>query len=256
MKQLIHPKLTIIPWVKGLIRCPPLARVFLLVPLLLTMIAAAPAARASIIPRDSSTSNGNDYGDWSVLWWQWLLSIPAATNPALDSTGANCGQKQAGPLWFLAGNFGGPAVTRDCTVPAGKSIFFPLVNAIFGAGVGDCSPTNPRVPCNLADLRVAATASMDSVTLEADLDGTPLDVSNQRVQSPEFTVTYPNGNIVGVVRAGNVGRGTFMPNVGDGYWVMLTPLSPGSHTLHWRAEVTGGPFAGEVIEVTYHLTQE
>jgi len=160
MNQLMHVRWRKTSSAKGQIRCPLLACVFLIVPLLVTMITAAPAARASIIPRDSSTSGGNDYGDWSVLWWQWLLSIPAAANPALDSTGANCGQKQAGPLWFLAGNFGGPAVTRDCTVPAGKSIFFPLVNAIFGAGVGDCSPTNPRVPCNLADLRVAATASM------------------------------------------------------------------------------------------------
>jgi len=27
-------------------------------------------------------------------WWQWLLSIPTAVNPNLDSTGANCGVGQ------------------------------------------------------------------------------------------------------------------------------------------------------------------
>ena len=26
---------------------------------------------------------GNPYGEWTARWWQWLLSIPAATNPNL-----------------------------------------------------------------------------------------------------------------------------------------------------------------------------
>lgn len=30
-------------------------------------------------------------------------------------------------MWFLAGTFGGPA-TRECSIPAGKQLFFPLVN--------------------------------------------------------------------------------------------------------------------------------
>jgi hypothetical protein len=34
---------------------------------------------------------------------------------------------QDGPVWFLAGTPGGP-VTRDCTIPEGKQLYFPLVN--------------------------------------------------------------------------------------------------------------------------------
>jgi hypothetical protein len=48
--------------------------------------------------------------------------------------------------------------------------------------------------------------------------------------------------------------GTLSPNVADGYWVMLSPLRVGTHTLHSRAEFTGGIFAGTVIEATTHLT--
>src|SRR5262249_7983648 len=79
-----------------------------------------------VIERNSNTF-GNTYGEWSAQWWQWVLSIPAATNPNLDTTGANCGMGQAGPVWFLAGAFGG-TFTRFCTVPAGKALFFAILN--------------------------------------------------------------------------------------------------------------------------------
>lgn len=43
--------------------------------------------------------------------------------------------------------------------------------------------------------------------------------------------------------------GTPQVGVADGYWIMLRPLSPGPHTLHFR-----GAFTGFATEVTYHLT--
>lgn len=178
-----------------------------------------------------------------------MLSIPAATNPATDTTGIHCGEGQAGPVWFLAGIFGSGTITRDCTVPAGKALFFPLANGVFGAGAFDCEPTVPGVTCNLATLRIAAAASMDAVTLAASLDGKALKkLHDQRVQSPVVTLTYPADSVFGVP------PGTYTPNVADGYWLMLAPLSVGAHTLHFKAEITGGVFAGTVIEVTYHLT--
>src|SRR6266576_1080075 len=126
----------------------------------------APARADEEIVPVNENAYGNTYGEWSAEWWQWLLSIPQATNPNLDTTGANCAQKQAGPVFFLAGTFGGSAVTRNkCTVPAGKALFFPILNTLFGAGAGDCDPTKSGVTCNIADLRVAAAADQDSVTL-------------------------------------------------------------------------------------------
>jgi hypothetical protein len=50
----------------------------------------------------NANAYGNTYGEWSARWWQWLLSIPMATNPNLDTTGANCAQKQAGPVFFFS----------------------------------------------------------------------------------------------------------------------------------------------------------
>jgi hypothetical protein len=207
-------------------------------------------SQARVVPLNSS-AYGNTYGEWSARWVQWVLSIPEDTNPNLDTTGENCAEGQAGPVWFLAGTFGGPPVIRTCTVPAGKALFFPILVGIFGSGVFDCDPTVPvpGVLCNLAALRVAATASMDAVTLQARIDGKPLrKLNDQRVAAPEFTLTIPEGNVLGI------NSGTYTPQVADGYWLMLRPLSHGAHTIHFKGEITGGVFAGTVVDVTYHLT--
>jgi hypothetical protein len=203
---------------------------------------------SQVLPLDSSPS-GNTYGEWSARWWQWALSIPAATNPGLDETGAHCAEGQSGPVWFLAGSFFGGTFERACTVPPDKALFFPIVNAAFGAAVFDCEPTQPGVPCNITVLRAAVAASMDPVTIEASIDGVPVrHLRDFRVQSPVFSVTLPEGNVVGVP------SGTYAPMVSDGYWLMLAPLSAGAHTIHFRNKITGGPFAGTATEVTYHLT--
>ena len=190
-----------------------------------------------------SNAFGNSYGEWSARWWQWLLAIPAATNPNLDPTGADCAQGQGGKVWFLAGTFG-DTVVRSCTVPNGKAIFFPILNAAFGAAVGDCEPTGVG-PCVVSTLRAGAAAAVDNPdALEVTIDGVPLgNLDDYRVQSPVFSVTGPAGGLIP--------PGTFSPMVSDGYWILLTPLSTGEHTIHFRGVPDGAAF---VVDVTYHLT--
>src|SRR5262249_24006075 len=98
------------------------------------------AAMTLVATADSSNPNpqvfpsrshpfGHTYNEWSARWWQWALSIPAATNPVLDETGAHCAEGQGGQVWFLAGSFAGGTFTRACTVPPGKALFLSIVNA-------------------------------------------------------------------------------------------------------------------------------
>ena len=47
--------------------------------------------------------SGLSYGQWTVKWWQWSLSIPSERNPVLDDTGINAGENQPEDVWFLAG---------------------------------------------------------------------------------------------------------------------------------------------------------
>jgi hypothetical protein len=211
----------------------------------------APAlADDEIIPLNEN-AYGNTYGEWSAQWWQWLQSIPKAVHPLADTTGANCAQQQSGPVFYLVGvgAFNSPPITRRCTVPAGKALFFPILNSIWGAGQGDCVPTaNPPVACNLAVLRGLAAGSMDSVALKAVIDGEPVDnLPQQRVQSPVLTVTFPADTT-------GAPEGTYAPNVSDGYWLLLAPLSAGKHTIYFKGAVTDGIFKGFVVEVTYKLT--
>ncbi|MBI4600614.1 MAG: hypothetical protein HY721_01505, partial [Planctomycetes bacterium] len=82
-----------------------------------------------IIPLKAK-AHGKSYGDWGGAWWAWALGIPAATNPVVDATGEHCDEGQSGPVWFLAGSFGG-SITRTCSVPAGKTIFLALLNGVW-----------------------------------------------------------------------------------------------------------------------------
>ena len=170
-----------------------------------------------------------------------MLSIPRATNPGLDSTGANCGQGQVDDVWFLAGTFGGTApVTRSCTVPAGKPIFFPVINA---------SNFKPFGNETILDLRAGAGAIVDSVTSRfCSVDGVPCD--SYRVRSPAFTYKAPARALLPPGWASVGGQSD--PIVSDGYWTLLTPLSPGRYTIRFGGSATAP--SSFSTDVTYILT--
>ena len=193
-------------------------------------------SRPTIFPRDASPY-GNTYGEWSARWWQWIMAIHTPENPNFDTTGQNCDEGQAGPVWFLGGAFPPPAPTiglRRCTVPAGKALLLPLSNTLYGAGAFDCTPTVPGVDCNLNTLRQVAAADIDArVPLpRVEINGKRVDnLTDFRVQSPVMSLTYPTDNVVSVLFGSSVPPGTYTPNVSDGYFLILAPLSKGKHTI-------------------------
>ena len=62
---------------------------------------------------------------WAQAWWQWALGIPAPNNPLTDTTGADAGVNNGGPVFFLAGNFGGPPRRGRSQFPSGDRSSFP-----------------------------------------------------------------------------------------------------------------------------------
>jgi hypothetical protein len=118
-------------------------------------------------------------------------------------------------VWFLAHTFGGPGVTRACSIPQVKALFFPVMN------LGDVNVTNQTV----AELRTEVTPCIDATTtLSVELSGKP--VSNLvrrseegREKSNPFSATVPPG--------GFLAEGTCSPVVDDGFYVMLKPLPLG-----------------------------
>jgi hypothetical protein len=165
----------------------------------------------------------------TALWWQTFLSISG--NP-LDRCDLGTGD-----VVFLAGTTGGSA-TRSCTIPAGTSILVPLINVECSTAEG-----NGDTP---AELRACARGFADQFTdLSLTIDGVAIaDLQRFRVQSPVFQFTAAEGNVFGVP------AGTTR-SVADGYWVLIRPLSPGTHTISF-----GGAFppGGFTTSATYMLT--
>jgi hypothetical protein len=205
-------------------------------------IAQSTKSGVKLYPLDSK-SYGSTYGEWTAKWWQWTLSIPKDTNPGGDMTGKNCALKQSGPVWFLSGTFGGSA-TRVCTIPSGKAILLPLINA-------ECDyKAKPNLKTESQLLACAKSENEGITGLDASVDGvkTP-GLSNFRVQSPLFNITYIPNNINGAPIGTTQG-------ISDGYWVMLKPLPVGDHTIHLAGSVVNyaeGTLNNFANEVTYHI---
>lgn len=133
---------------------------------------------------------------------------------------------------------------------ASKAIFFPVINAecseVEEVAVGNPIPT-------AEEMRACADFLIDHVTeTEASIDGRPVNSQRiGRVQSPLFSFTLPEDNILGIEDPD--------PNpslaVSDGFWLFLSPLSVGEHVIHFRG-VAPFPEFGFTFEteVTYFLT--
>jgi hypothetical protein len=188
---------------------------------------------------------GRTYGEWSAAWWQWALSIPASSHPLFDK--GDCTTGQSGQVFFLGGKFcvlgdkscNASLAKRKCTVPRGRNLFFPIVNT-FDEG----TPTDVP-PVTINDLRAVVQGIIDGATnLEVDLDGQSLkDLRAFRVQSSVFGFTLPADNFFGAP------AGVYFPTADEGYYVMLEPLSAGSHLLHFT-----GSLPGFTLDITYKLT--
>jgi hypothetical protein len=186
---------------------------------------------------------GLSYGEWAARWQQWMISVPAANNPTNDQTGKNCALAQGGPVWFLTGTTGGAAV-RSCNVPSTKAIFFPII-------VSECDYASYPNVKKVNELIACARQDVNSVTtLDASVDGLKLtNLNAYRVTSPLFSLNIPAGNIFGAP-AGQTQA------VIDGYVLMLHPLSPGTHKIHFFGLNPGNPNTSTenyLVDVTYNL---
>lgn len=195
----------------------------------------------TVIPPQAK-AYGMTSGEWSAKWWQWALSLPVDQNPFFDE-GGDCSKGangQLGPVWFLTGviNVSGTAV-RNCTVPAGKALFVPIINL-------ECSTLEapPFHGDNEEELRACATR-FHFGNVFAEIDGVAVqNLDRYLVKSPMFTFTVPPENVLGV------GPGSGQ-SVSNGYYLMLAPLSVGEHVIRFGGTFTDFDFS---LDITYNLT--
>jgi hypothetical protein len=212
--------------------------------LLLAMTSSLTQAAPNPLPPNSN-ANGNGYAELTADWLEWVLAIPAVSNPLLDLDGAFAAVGQSGKEWFLVGTVGGPA-TRTVTVPAGTALFFPIVNYFWVNTPEYGDP--PWSPAQEANVRSILAANIDTAYgLILEIDGrTVPNISSLRVSGAVGECMLPDDNIFGV---------PFDPVphecVADGYWALLPPLSAGNHTIHFAGGVAAVGFS---LDVTYHIT--
>lgn len=209
-----------------------------------TVSATAGNPNPGVVPVNSN-SQGKTYGELSEEWWKWATSIPASSNPLLANGQVDASIGQSGDVWFLAGTLGGFA-ERTCEIPAGKALFFPIINVVDTSSV-------PPIKNNLNTqkaLKAVTTEFINNVTTH-DVTVDDINLDNFRVGSKLFVVKLPEGNIFEYL--GEVEPAGSYRAVSDGYWIMLESLSKGIHTIHIHGKTNYQGYDIET-EVVYHIT--
>jgi hypothetical protein len=204
----------------------------------------------------SGTHEGHTYGEWGGMWWNWLYSNPASSNPALDTTGEFADGNQTEDVYFLAGTFGS-AETRTFSIPADMPVFFPLIT--FQAD--NCGvPVDMQLPD--ADLQAYVddnVANVSELTLEIDgatFASSPDEFSDYKVTATPMTYTVPADDSLYDLQGSDF-EGLCDPSYTSGYFALVKGFPAGEHDLHFMAKNPGEtPDMDFVIDVTDHITAE
>ena len=190
----------------------------------------------------------------SAQMMQWGFSIPAATNPILDMTGAHTAQGDHGSYFFLASTFSQAPVVRNVTVRTDQTLVFSPISILYWAD----ALVNTE-----ADMRTHAAYALGDVSnLTVTVDGAPallpggVGSLDQFLQaSPLFPLSLPPGGIIETMWGYPPG---IFPAVTLGYTYALEGLSAGQHQLRFTSTfVSTGPYAGgppTSYDVTYNIT--
>jgi hypothetical protein len=203
----------------------------------------------------AAAAKGPGQGRYQTLaakWWSW--AIDENLDPITAPSGpVDCAAGQQGNTWFLGGaNFpdeGDPLVpiVRTCTIPKKVSLFFPVVNAFAFAPPSQtaCTEVPVHTQKQLDEHRKCAASFIDGFSpadLTATVDGPNNPVPIVRATSALFPIHLGDDNPFSDF---GVTAGNYL-DAADGYWVLLDPLSPGPHTIHFVAD--------SVIDVTFNIT--
>jgi len=202
---------------------------------------------------------GKTYAEWAEAWVQyWTRTAPPeCADPIMDATGEYCAlyQDADSPVFFLVGNFGGVSLRDACVVPAGKSLFFPLLET-----TGDNAGVPEDMLLSDADLQnfvEAGYAVMVPESLYLTVDGQSIEhLARGGLPSAPYTVDLaPDANLYSCSGTDGV-EGEFKGYT-SGYFAMLAPLAPGAHSITFGGKTSASPQGQALtIDVRYDLTVE
>src|SRR6187200_1575819 len=179
---------------------------------------------------------GYSFGEWTVKWWKWILSMPKSMNPIDDDSGELAALKQPSrDVWFLAGKKGDEdkkLPNRSCRIPADRSILFPVINCEH-----DLLDSDLKTHQDLID-----RVSRDEDTIvrkDCFIDGERIPVQRVKSDPIVFEATMARDNMFNMKQGGGaMFENTFAS--ADGYWVFLKPLPIGKHTISFLGSCESG----------------
>src|SRR5262249_41130159 len=138
--------------------------------------------------------------------------------------GNDCSVGQDGNVWFLGGAFQPGVYERSCRIPVGRALYFPIINA-------DYDNYNEDPPKTDAELHELASLSGSALSpAAAEIDGGPIpNLADSHAQTDVFSYSWRDAPVFDP----GASAGTTTA-VTDGYSLLLPPLGPGAHTLHFR----------------------
>jgi hypothetical protein len=142
-----------------------------------------------------------------------------------------------------------------CNVPQNKSLLISI-----DGGTSDFSDPTVKTKTPAELVRLVTKSNIYPNSFGITLDGHPLALTNDevnKVQSNLFKLSLPANNLWGEPTGPDQA-------ITQGWWVMLKPLPPGQHTVHYitgyrdsRSDPTIPPGQGNqspyIQDVTYHL---
>jgi hypothetical protein len=225
----------------------------------LMLLAMADSASAEEVLPPSALPYDLSYEEWSAKWCQW--NFGQDTNHAEWVGWSGVCEGPGSRVRFLAGAPGQITVTRKITIDVQTPLFFPIVSTTDDNTACPISDFTTNTP---AELAAAAAANWSAVTVTTcAIDGVAVAglenpaSTDYLVVSPPFSyTTAKEGGALGVIEGEYCipGGTTIYPAVAEGVYLMLSPFSPGKHTIHNTAVV--GPVSAPYFtqDITYDIT--
>lgn len=185
---------------------------------------------AQVLPPQSIVG-GQSIADWTAEWWKWNYEGSTNQSPIFDATGQLATNNQGGPVFFVPGflvSLLGTNISRHYAVPEDDYVLIPLL-------VIDVENIDTFPPLSVSELRdLAASVFSPPPDLHFSLDGVAVpNLLDHREMSPVFVLNFETADNLKTFFYGHPIVGTIDPVIGDGYWLMLQPLSPGIHVLEF-----------------------
>lgn len=183
---------------------------------------------------------GTPYGTWADRWWEWILSIPASENPLFTG---DCQVGQGGEVFFLPQVLAPATVEAQCEIGANQWILVSPGSVVWTNDEGE----------SVEELQAVVEGDRDVFSgVSVAVNGAEVaDIDSYWVIGPGQQLTFGEDNVF------EYEPGTVRDVVAGGWFVMLPPLEPGSHTITVRDDIDPGDGTDpQTAEYTAYITVE